>query len=68
MGVHGLLVRMTSQALFPDGSGAISRNVQTWLLRDAAGNRFPRIAGISIARDAVEFFGPAPDFEPRARP
>lgn len=62
------LVRMTSQALFPDGSGAISRNSQTWLLHDAPGDRFPRISEISIARDAVEFFGPAPNFEPRARP
>ena len=61
-------VRMTSQALFPDGSGAISRNTQTWTLHDADGDRFPRISEILIARDAVEFFGPAPLFEPRERP
>jgi hypothetical protein len=61
-------VRMTSQALFPDGSGAISRNTQSWTLHDAAGDRFPRIEEILIARDAVEFFGPAPLHEPRARP
>lgn len=61
-------VRMTSQALFPDGSGAISRNTQRWTLSDAPVERFPRISEIQIARDAVEFFGPAPDYEPRDRP
>jgi hypothetical protein len=60
-------VRMTSQALFPDGSGAISRNTQRWTIVDA-GDRFPRIEEILIDRDAVEFFGPAPDHAPRDRP
>lgn len=61
-------VRMTSQALFPDGSGAISRNTQNWTMHDTPSERFPRVIEILIARDAVEFFGPAPDYEPRERP
>lgn len=62
-------VAMKSQALFPDGSGAISRNTQRWTLTDEpARDRFPRIAEILIDRDAVEFFGPAPDFAPRPPP
>jgi hypothetical protein len=61
-------VAMTSQALFPDGSGAISRNTQNWTLDHGTGECFPRVMEISIARDAVEFFGPAPLFEPRERP
>ena len=60
-------VCMTSQALFPDGSGAISRNTQNWTIVDR-GERFARIEEILIDRDAVEFFGPAPDYAPRARP
>ena len=61
-------VRMTSQALFPDGSGAISRNTQRWTLHDTTGERFARVERIGIARDAVEFFGPAPLYGPRQRP
>ncbi|QGN53466.1 hypothetical protein [Novosphingobium sp. Gsoil 351] len=66
---EGLLrVIMKSQALFPDGSGAISRNTQRWRVRDDGQGRFPRIESIAIERDGVIFFGPAPDYAPRAAP
>lgn len=68
-GTHVAHVRMKSQALFPDGSGAISRNAQCWTLADDPTRlRFPQIREISIERDAVEFFGPGPDYAPRALP
>lgn len=67
-GRYTVEVTMKSQALFPDGAGAISRNKQLWTMIDEPGWRFPRITEILIDRDAVEFFGPAPAYEPRPLP
>lgn len=59
---------MKSQALFPDGSGAISRNTQLWTVRERAGEQLPAIEHIAIERDGVVFFGPAPDYALRTPP
>lgn len=68
-GTSTAVVTMKSQALFPNSSGAISRNTQHWTLTDTRSNdRFPRVTEVLIDRDAVEFFGPAPDYEPREMP
>lgn len=68
-GYYNAEVTMKSQALFPDGSGAISCNTQHWTMTDdPANDRFPRVTEILIDRDAVAFFGPAPDYEPRQLP
>lgn len=49
-------VTMKSQAMFPDKSGAISRNKQVWSMVDDVAGRFARIERILIDRDAVIFF------------
>ena len=49
-------IKMKSQAMFPDGSGAISRNTQRWKMRDDVTERFPRIVDIRIDRDSVVRF------------
>lgn len=49
-------VAMKSQAMFPDKSGAISRNTQRWTLTDSLGDRFPKINEILIERDSVVRF------------
>ncbi len=55
-GTYTAEVAMKSQAMFPDKSGAISRNTQSWTLTDAIGERFPRITEILIDRDSVVRF------------
>lgn len=52
-------VTMKSQALFPDGSGAISRNTQHWRGTDQPDARFPRLTEILIDRDELVFFDAA---------
>lgn len=49
-------VAMESEALFPDGSGIISKNRQSWRVIDDASERFARIAEIRIERDDVRRF------------
>lgn len=49
-------IRMKSQAMFPDRSGAISRNTQRWRMTDVVRERFPRISRIEIERDGVVRF------------
>lgn len=55
-GTYVAEVAMKSQARFPDGSGAISRNKQRWTFVDDATERFARIGEIAIERDGVVFF------------
>lgn len=55
-GTYTAEVAMKSQAMFPDKSGAISRNTQSWKLTDTIGERFPRITEILIDRDSVVRF------------
>lgn len=57
-GENRFLVRvaMESEALFPDGSGVISRNRQSWRILDDPAERFARIEDIRIERDEVRRF------------
>ena len=55
-GVYVAEVTMKSQAMFPDKSGAISRNTQHWTMTDTITDRFPRITEILIDRDSVVRF------------
>lgn len=61
-------IAMKSQALFPDGSGAISRNTQIWTLVDNPSARLPQIEHVAIERDGVIFFGPPPEYAIRQSP
>lgn len=49
-------VAMESEALFPDGSGVISKNRQSWHVSDDPSERFPRICEVRIERDDVRRF------------
>lgn len=49
-------VAMESEALFPDGSGVISNNRQSWRVIDDPSERFARIGEIRIERDDVHRF------------
>lgn len=53
---YALTVKMKSQAMFPDKSGIISKNNQTWTVHDTLSDRFPRIEKITIDRDDVQRF------------
>lgn len=55
-GEYLVTVAMESEALFPDGSGIISKNRQSWRVIDDASERFARIAEIQIERDDVRRF------------
>lgn len=55
-GYYEVEISMKSQALFPDCSGAISRNTQHWKMTDDIAERFPRIVDIQIDRDSVVRF------------
>lgn len=55
-GVYLVTVAMESEALFPDGSGVISKNRQSWRVIDDPSERFARIAEIRIERDDVHRF------------
>lgn len=56
---YAVEIRMKSQAMFPDKSGAISRNTQRWIMTDTITERFPRIVEIQIDRDSVVRFDTA---------
>jgi hypothetical protein len=49
-------VVMESEALFPDGSGIISKNRQSWSVVDDVSERFARISEVRIERDDVHRF------------
>ena len=53
---YSATLAMQSEALFPDGSGLESRNTQTWTVVDDVGERFARIAEITIQRIDVRRF------------
>lgn len=55
-GGYEVEISMKSQAMFPDGSGAISRNKQHWKMTDDISERFPRIVEVLIDRDSVVRF------------
>jgi hypothetical protein len=60
---YAVTIVMESEALFPDGSGIISKNSQNWLVTDNAAERFARIKHVRIDRDAVHRFD-VPDAGP----
>jgi len=53
---YSATLAMHSEALFPDGSGIESRNTQAWTVVDDVGERFARIAEITIQRIDVRRF------------
>jgi len=49
-------IAMESEALFPDSSGIISKNRQTWRIVDDPAENYARIREVRIDRDAVHRF------------
>ena len=47
---------MQSEAMFPDGTGIASRNMQTWVVSNDERERFARIVKIAIRRDELRRF------------
>lgn len=53
---YAVTVAMESEALFPDGSGIISKNRQSWRVIDNTAERFARIREVRIERDDMRRF------------